>query len=231
MQLFGRNKKKKVEKKKKNIIREYVESFGIAIIAALLLKALVIEHFIIPSGSMEDTLLVGDFLFVNKFIYGARIPFTDIRLPAIKEPEQNDKVVFKYPGDKNHYIKRVIAVEGQTIEIKNKVVYVDGKEFPFPEHGKFVNPEIKPPGVQDPDIFPPGAGNTDNYGPVKIPEGCLFGMGDNRDNSIDSRHRGFIKRENVVGSALIITFSWDKEIPLYRIFKKIRWGRMFHTID
>jgi len=225
------SKKEKKEKKKKNVIREYVESFGVAIIAALILKALVIEHFVIPSGSMEDTLLVGDFLFVNKFVYGARIPFTDIKLPELREPKQNDKVVFKYPGDKNHYIKRVIATEGQTVEIKNKVVYVDGREVPFPSHGKLVNPTIKPPGIQDPDIYPPGAGNSDNYGPVTIPNGALFGMGDNRDNSIDSRHRGFLLRKNIVGKALIITFSWNKEIPLYQIFRKLRWKRFLRTID
>ena len=221
----------KKTKKKKNIIQEYVEAFGVAIIAALILRALVIQAYRIPTGSMEDTLLVGDFLLVNKFIYGARIPFTGIRLPALKHPKQNDIIVFKYPKDpKLDYIKRCIAVGGQTVEIKNKVVYVDGKEFPLPPHGKFIDPEIRPPGVEDYDIYPPGAGNRDNYGPVTVPEGYFFMMGDNRDNSLDSRYWGFLPKKNIVGGALIIYWSWDKDIPLYRIFHKIRWNRIGNII-
>ena len=219
----GKGKKKK----KKNIIQEYVEAFGVAIIAALIIRALVIQAFRIPTGSMENTLLVGDFLLVNKFIYGAKIPFTDIRLPAFDEPKPNDIVVFKYPKDpKLDYIKRCLAVGGQTVEIRNKVVYVDGKEIPLPPKGQHIFSDIRPPGVQDYDNFPTGSGNRDNYGPVKVPENHYFMLGDNRDNSQDSRYWGFLPKENIVGKPLIIYFSWDKTIPLYRFFKKIRWVRI-----
>jgi len=228
MKLFSRENEPAREKtKKKTILQEYIEAFAFAIIAALILRALVIQAFRIPTGSMEDTLLVGDFLLVNKFIYGARIPFTNTRLPAIRQPKQNDVIVFKYPEDPElDYIKRCIASEGQTVEIKNKVIHVDGKRFPLPAHAKFIDPEIKPPGVQDYNVQPVGAGNRDNYGPVIVPKGYLFAMGDNRDNSLDSRYWGFLPKKNIVGNALIIYWSWDKEIPTYKIFSKIRWDRI-----
>jgi len=226
MGLFFRKRSEKY-KITKNVFRSYVEAFGIAIIIALLLRTLVIQAFRIPSGSMEDTLLVGDFLLVNKFIYGARIPWTDIRLPALKKPETNDIVVFKYPKDPElDYIKRCIAVEGQAVEIKDKTVYVDGEKIPLPQKAKFIDPVIRPSGVQDYDIYPPGSGNRDNYGPVTVPEGYLFTLGDNRDNSLDSRYWGFLPEKNIVGSAMIIYWSWDKDVPFYNIFSKVRWSRI-----
>lgn len=230
------------EKKKKSfsmgrpsalrVIREYVEAFAIALIAALFIRTFVVQAFRIPTGSMEDTLLVGDFLLVNKFIYGAKIPFTNWRLPSIREPKPGDIVVFKYPrNEEQDYIKRCIAVEGQVVEIRDKMVYVDGKKFDTPAGCKFIDPTVKPRGVVEYDIEPRSAGNRDNYGPVQVPEGHLFCMGDNRDNSYDSRYWGFLPRENVIGEALIIYFSWDPNMPLYRIFNKIRWTRIANLIS
>ncbi len=223
------------KKKKKNIIREYAEALAIAIIGALILRAFVIQAFRIPTGSMEDTLLVGDFLLVNKFWYGAKVPFTDYRLPSFADPKQGDVIVFKYPLDPSlDYIKRCIAVEGQTLLIKDKQIYVDGKPFTNPDHVKFIDPHIKKKGVVERQItsaFPEGSFNRDNFGPVVIPKGYLFMMGDNRDNSLDSRYWGFMPKENVVGKALIIYWSWNKDIPLYRILTKIRWGRILDLIN
>jgi signal peptidase I len=128
-----RKKKQEVKKREKKsaltVLREYVESFAIALIFALIVKCSVVEAYKIPSGSMEDTLLVGDFLLANKFIYGSKVPLLPIHLPALREPKPGDIVIFKYPlNPKVNYIKRCVAVEGQTVEIRNKVLYIDGKD-------------------------------------------------------------------------------------------------------
>ncbi|MFC1723978.1 signal peptidase I [candidate division KSB1 bacterium] len=222
---------KKTKPSKKNIWREYGEALAVAIVAALIIRAVVIQSYRIPTGSMEDTLLVGDFLLANKFVYGAKIPFIGVKLPAFKDPKQGDIIVFKYPLDPDiSYIKRCVAVEGQTVEIKDKILYVDGRRYPDPVHSKFIDSHIYPKDHYDPEIQPPGSGNRDNYGPVKVPEGYLFMMGDNRDNSLDSRYWGFLSKDLIVGEALILYFSWDTNIPLYKIFKKIRWSRILDLI-
>jgi signal peptidase I len=237
-------KKQGVQPKIKTGLRETIEGLLVALVAALILRQFVIQAFRIPTGSMEDTLLVGDFLLVNKFMYGAKtpdvigIPLTQIdfftipaiRLPKIKEPKQGDIVVFKYPKDPTlDYIKRCVAVSGQTLEIKGKVLYVDGKRFPDAPDGKYLYPAY-PKGNEEYGIFPPGQGfNRDNYGPIVIPEGYLFMMGDNRDNSADSRYWGYLSKKNIVGEASIIYWSWDANIPILDIFDKIasiRWGRI-----
>ncbi|NOY77139.1 MAG: signal peptidase I [Calditrichaeota bacterium] len=227
--------KKKEKKKKKSVVREYVDSLIWALVAALILRTFVVQAFRIPTGSMEDTLLVGDFLLVNKFEYGVRtpdtIPLTGIkipwtRLPAIRNPRPHDVVVFKYPRNpKLDYIKRCIATGGDTVQVIQKKVYVNGKPFKDPPHVKYTNYYI-PPGQIEYGIYPPGAGNRDNYGPVVVPPNSYFMMGDNRDNSSDSRYWGFLPHDNVLGEALIIYWSWDKTIPMYRFFKKVRWNRI-----
>jgi len=202
---------KKPTSKSMRIIREYAEALIIAAVAAFLIRAFVIQAFRIPTASMEDTLLVGDFLLVNKFIYGAKVPFFEWRLPKVRDPKPGDVIVFKYPRNpKLDYIKRLIAVHGQTVEIKDKIVYVDGKKFE--SHGviKFIDPRVKPSGIQDYDIFPKDSGN--------------------RDNCLDSRYWGFLPQENVIGEALIIYFSWNSQFPFYRIFSKIRWSRICDLI-
>ncbi|RMH69727.1 MAG: signal peptidase I [Gemmatimonadetes bacterium] len=210
----------KKQRKPKSKFREYVEAILIAVIVATLIRTSVVEAYRIPSGSMEDTLLVGDFLFVNKFIYGARLPFIDKPiLPAIRDPQPGDILVFKYPEDlKRNFIKRCIAVEGQTVEIRNKVVYVDGQPLEEP-YTKFLYPH-QTHGVP-----------RDNFGPVTIPKGQLFMMGDNRDNSQDSRYWGLLDRDLVKGEAFMVYWSFNYDVPLWDIGHKIRWDRIGHLIQ
>ena len=224
----------------KSKTRELVEAVVIALFAALVLRQFVIASYKVPTGSMENTVLVGDFMFVNKFVYGAKtpdwigIPFTKtgfdvpwFRFPAIAQPEPYDIIVFRYPVDPLlDYIKRCIAVGGQTIEIIDKKVYVDGVPFPQPPHIKFIDHHIFSRENQAFEVFDPKLGSRDNFGPVTVPPNHYFAMGDNRDNSLDSRAWGFVPPENIVGTPLIIWLSWDSRMPAYRLFNKIRWSRL-----
>jgi signal peptidase I len=242
----------KSQKRKKNIFREYTEAILVALVAALFLRAFVVQAFRIPTGSMKDTLLVGDFLLVNKFIYGvrtpdrvpivnAKIPF--FRLPAFKKPHNGDIVVFKYPKDESlDYIKRCIAVGGQTVEVRNGDVYVDGKpegeKIPLgreydPEEGRYIEyTKIKTSKGKSYVIrhYADHYLKSENFGPVTVPQGYYFMMGDNRDNSSDSRVWGFLPEENIVGEALIVYFSWDKMGPLWNILDRVRWSRIGNLI-
>jgi len=161
---------------------------------------------------MEDTLLPGDFLFINKFAYGARLPFTDIRLPGYTHPKRGDIIVFEFPKDrKQDYIKRCVALAGQTVEVRNKRVYIDGvpQDEPYAVH-------------KDPHI---NADIRDNFGPYRVPPGCLFMMGDNRDYSYDSRYWGPVDYKLVHGRAWFTYFSWDPKRHLprpLRMFRPIR---------
>jgi signal peptidase I len=230
----------------KSWIREWAEFLVTLAIMVFFIRATTIEAFRIPTGSMEDTLLVGDFLLVNKFIYGIRtpdwigIPFTKIgfsipskRLAALRRPQQGDVVVFRYPRQPSvNYVKRCVAVGGQTVEIRNKQVYVDGVPFENPPLSKFTNRRIIPQGVREREIFSPDdkPWNRDNYGPLKVPKDCYFMMGDNRDNSADSRYWGFLPEDLVVGKALVIYFSWNKYVPWSHFYEKIRWNRVGRLI-
>ena len=207
--------------KKKSMAREYVEAIVVAVLLALVIRQFVVQAFRIPSGSMEDTLLVGDFLLANKFVYGPTIPFTDIRLPGIRKPRMGDVVIFKYPRDpKKDFIKRVIATEGQRVEVKDKVGYVDGEILPSPPKSKFTDRRILSRGIS----------YRDNYGPVTVPGDAFFVMGDNRDNSQDGRYWGFVPMKNLKGKAMILYWSWNREAPLWDVFHKVRWGRLAHLI-
>jgi signal peptidase I len=225
---------------------EFIKQMAIALVLALCIKTSIVEAYKIPSGSMEDTLLVGDFLLANKFIYGSRlpIPFLDVHLPDFRDPRPGDVIIFKYPLDPSvNYIKRCIAVGGQTVEIRNKEVFVDGQKIPLPEHGKYE--------AGDPMAHPFGRqmGSRDNMPPLRVPQDSLFVMGDNRDRSSDSRFWGFVPRENVLGKAMIVHWSWqdDPQAPetswrepfsyarsvAYNVVhfpKRVRWGRLFQII-
>jgi signal peptidase I len=239
-----RKEKREARRKAKGPVRDWAEFIVTLTIMVFFIRTTVVEAYRIPSSSMEDTLLVGDFLMVNKFLYGIRtpdwigVPFTKIgfdvphtRLPALREPHRGDIIVFKYPNDPSqNYIKRCIGTPGDTIQIKDKQVYVNGQMFKNPPKSKFVDYRVAPAGSQQRDIMPTGAGNRDNYGPVVIPPSKYFMMGDNRDNSADSRYWGFLPRDNIVGKALIIYFSWDKYIPFYRFYESVRWTRIAHLI-
>ncbi len=243
----------KRKKRKKNTARETIEAILVALIAAMILRAFVVQAFRIPTGSMKDTLLVGDFLLVNKFIYGVRtpdtIPFIEakipgpFRLPAFKKPENGDVVVFKYPEDPSlDYIKRCIAIGGQTIEVRSGDVFIDGKpEGKKTDLGRKFDEEdgrnVKYTKMTTPlgkeyviRHYVDRYAQTDNFGPVTVPEGHYFMMGDNRDNSADSRSWGFLPEENVVGEALVIYFSWDKTGAIWNLLESVRWSRVANLI-
>ncbi|MFA7287919.1 MAG: signal peptidase I [Melioribacteraceae bacterium] len=275
---------------------EFLKNLFFAAIAALILKTFIIETSRVPTPSMEKTIMVGDFLFVNKFIYGSSsprsIPFTNIalpyfQLPAVREPKRGDIVVFEFPGDKDemkpvnidNYVKRLIGEPGDTVVVKEKVVFINGKEADIPTHIQYLNENAMPAAVTNPRIFPAGAEfNEDNYGPVIVPkkgdvisldrsnveqwrtiidreydrrvvtiEGdqilidkqpvtsytikkdYFFMMGDNRDNSLDSRFWGFVSRDKVVGQAFFIYWSWNPAIPFsdfFQLLGSVRLNRL-----
>ncbi|MFH1374498.1 MAG: signal peptidase I [bacterium] len=222
-----------------------------AVVMALVIKTSVVEAYKIPSQSMEDTLLVGDFLLANKVIYGARIPLVNWRLPAIRDPKPGDIVIFIYPVDGvTKYIKRCVATPGDTVEIKNKVLFVNGKHFKDPEEAKFIDATSKgEPIIQS--RRPGGTDSRDNFGPFIIPRNCYFMMGDNRDNSYDSRYWGAVHKDLVLGEAMLVHWSWNDSVypspevsvtdPLsvprlfvynaLHFFQKVRWGRLFGLIS
>jgi signal peptidase I len=204
------------------IRRDWIEPILIAFIIAAIIRVFIFQPFKIPSGSMEDTLLVGDQLIAVKFIYGMKIPFFKNPVLKIRDPKPGDVIVFKFPQDPSKdFIKRCVAIGGQTVEIEDKKLYVNGLQQHLPKHAKFI----------DPAVLPGEYGPRDNYGPTKIPEGCVFVLGDNRDNSNDSRFWTFVPVENIRGKALLIYWSWNDEARLYNIFKRIRWNRLFHPIQ
>jgi signal peptidase I len=187
--------------KQKSLIREYAESIIIAILLALVIRTYLVQAFKIPSGSMEDTLAIGDHLLVNKFIYGTKLPFSDKRLLTLRDPRRGDVIVFEYPEDPSKdFIKRVIGTPGDVVEGKDKKVYVNGKPYENPH-------EIH----KEKDIIPKEMNPRDTFGPVKVPPNSYFMMGDNRDRSYDSRFWGFVSQDKIKGLAFIKYWSWDKE--------------------
>ncbi|HTZ38931.1 MAG TPA: signal peptidase I [Syntrophales bacterium] len=191
-------------------IREYAEAIIIAILIAAFIRTFVVQAFKIPSGSMKPTLEIGDHILVNKFSYGVKVPYLRNTIIPIGQPERGDIAVFIYPEDKSKdFIKRVIAVGGDTVEIRNKKVFING------------TPMEDPYGVHVEDIiYPKSLQRRDNLGPIQVPMGTIFVMGDNRDQSYDSRFWGFVKLEDVIGKAFIIYFSWDSDN------NTVRWGRI-----
>ena len=220
---------------------DYTKSIIVALILAFIIKTSIVEAYKIPSSSMEDTLLVGDFILANKFIYGARVPFTSWHLPALRNPEPGDVVIFRWPvDDQTNYIKRCVAKAGQTVEIRDKVLMVDGEISSDPEFAKFT----------DRKVFSALEDRRDNLAPFTIPAGHIFCMGDNRDNSYDSRFWGTVPLDKVEGEALIIHWSWspDRQAPVidlsdllsipravvYNIvhfYQRVRWNRLGHPVD
>lgn len=207
--------------------REYTEAIVVAVILALFIRTFVFQAFKIPSGSMLPTLQIGDHLLVNKFIYGIKVPLTGTKLVPITSPDHGDIIVFRYPEDKSlDYIKRVIAVPGDTLEIIDKRVYINGKKTED-KMAHFADQRILPKRLKDPRIFKAGP-NKDNFGPLLIPEGKWFVMGDNRDNSYDSRFWGFVDEKEILGKAMIIYWSWDIDTPLFSVdrLSSIRFSRL-----
>lgn len=299
-----RKRLREEEKAKRTVKEKFIDnlrSLFWAAVAALILKTFVIEAYTIPTGSMEDTLLPGDFLLVTKFTLGAttprNIPFTNVALPyyqfpKLKEVKRGDIIVFEYPGDRDelrheeimNYIKRCVCLPGDTITIVDKVLYVNGELFPPPPKMKFLNPVPTPKGIGNPYIFPKFSNfNEDNYGPLYVPKkgdtiqlsidnieqyrtlinreygrevvkvvggqitidgvpaktyiikkNYYFMLGDNRDDSADSRFWGYVPEDLIIGEPLIIYWSWDKEIPMFpdviKKFSSVRLNRIAKLI-
>jgi signal peptidase I len=272
---------------KKSTPFTFLKELLLLLCVVLVINSFLLASFEVPTGSMEDTVAIGDRVFVNKFIYGGStpytIPLTSIRIPHIRVPgfrdvARGDVIVFDWPGGRDQvekprqmwYLKRCIGLPGDTIQIQNQVIYVNGRMVPDPSHAKHLRAGIFAPGMVNPAIFPRGSNfNEDNYGPVVVPrkgmsvplssdnfaawevfirrEGheaqilggivridgrevheytverdYVFAMGDNRDNSLDSRFWGFVPREDVIGKPMIVYWSWDPSIPIYHFVDKIR---------
>jgi signal peptidase I len=196
---------------------------------ALAIRLFVVQTYRVASRSMEDSLLVGDYLLVDKATYGASIPFSPWRLPSLDQPHPGELIVFRSPLDPHRvYIKRCLAVAGQTVEVRNKVIYVDERRTIDPPFSKYL----------DARIFPATEAPRDNFGPEQVPEGAIFVVGDNRDNSRDSRHWGFVSRKAIVGRAVWLYWSCEpfsgRQPPgfkgyLHRLAdwpQRIRWARL-----
>ena len=287
--------KKEDPQLKKQPVKDFFKDLVFVLVAFFFLNSFVLASFEVPTGSMENEIMAGDFLFVNKFIYGGTtprtIPFTNVRipwlrLPAFRHVERGDVIVFEFPGQREEvrspefmfYLKRAVGLSGDTLQVVNRLLLVNGKPAPIPRNMKFNNFHVMPPGLADPRIFPKGLPyNEDNWGPVVVPrkgdviqltpeslerwttfverEGhsirmdgsanimvdgkptakyvvehnYVFGMGDNRDNSLDGRFWGFVPEENLVGTPMIVYWSWDPDIPITNLIAKlgtIRLGRV-----
>ena len=177
--------------KKKSVIREWTESIIVAFVLAMIIRSFVIQAFKIPTGSMRPTLLEGDLILVNKFIYGAKIPFTNLRLPKFRPPQRTDVVVFIYPENpKKDFIKRLVALEGETVEIKNGTIYIMDKpllDTVFNQRYYYNRGPFAQEGQK-----------------IVVPKDRFFVLGDNSASSQDSRYWGFVPRENILGEAILI---------------------------
>jgi len=197
-------------KKPKSKVQEYAEAIIIAILIAFFIRTFVVQAFKIPSGSMKPTLLIGDHILVSKFIYGVKIPYFRKTLIPVRDPKRGEIIVFIYPEDRSKdFIKRVIGVGGDTIEIRNKKIFLNGMPYED-KYGVYVDGFVIPGAIQP----------RDNFGPVTVPKGSVFTMGDNRDQSYDSRFWGFVDLKDVMGKAYFIYWSWDKEE------RSLRWNRL-----
>jgi signal peptidase I len=185
--------------KTKSTFREYAEAIGMALFLALFIRTFIVQAFKIPSGSMIPTLQIGDHILVNKLAYGVRIPFSERYLVDFTTPKRGDVIVFIFPEDRSKdFIKRVIGVAGDTVEVRGKKVYVNGKQIEDPyAHFEGDDPQTA------------GLTARDDYGPKTVPENHIFVMGDNRDRSYDSRFWGFVNLDDVRGKAILIYWSWD----------------------
>jgi signal peptidase I len=198
------------KKKLKSKVHEYAEAIIIAILIAVVVRTFIVQAFKIPSRSMLPTLLVGDHILVNKFIYGVKVPFLRKAIIPVTNPQRGDIVVFIYPNDRSKdYIKRVIGVSGDKIEIRDKIIFINGKQY-SDSCGIYSDKVTYPASMQP----------RDNFGPVTVPPESLFVMGDNRDESADSRFWGFVDLKDVEGRAFIIYWSWNGKD------NNLRWQRL-----
>jgi signal peptidase I len=242
-------RKAKEPSPRKSVAREYFESIVVAIILALFVRTFAVQAFKIPTGSMETNLLIGDHLLVNKLVYSPSAGPLEDRLFGKKKIERGHVVVFKFPEEpERDFIKRVIALPGENVEIRNKKVYIDGEPLEEP-YVHFLRPPRPEEAVRDPLVD----SETDDWGPKVVPPGQLLVLGDNRDNSRDSRFWGFLPVDQVKGRALIVYWSyeatreeytsrgrnvlenvwiWIKDMArlVWNFRERTRWGRFFHLI-
>jgi signal peptidase I len=222
-------------------LKKRLASILLAVLLALLLRALVIQAYRIPSGSMEDTLLSGDYLMAAKLPYGVREPFRGRTvIPAMRHPARGEVLVFRYPLDGRDFIKRCAAVSGDTVAVRGGELYINSIKEDLPQAGHKAPETVEPWTGRERQWSPDDQKAweerrflqldwvRDDFGPVVVPGGCLFMMGDNRDNSMDSRFWGPLPESEVRGRALFIYWSWDREEagPPWRFWKRLRWGRL-----
>ena len=228
---------------KKSTLREYFESLVIAVILALFIRTLIVQAFKIPTGSMEENLLIGDHLLVNKFMFGPTSSRLERMLLPVGTVKRDDVVVFKYPEEPDRdFIKRIIGLPGETVEVREKKVYVNGAPIDEP-FVHFLQPASVAPDLHEITSFDV----RERYGPVTVPANQYFVMGDNRDNSQDSRYWGFLPRDYIKGKALVIYWSYEAGrgddqddgagatlrslgSVFVHFFTRTRWDRMFHQI-
>ena len=199
-----------MEPRWQTVLKEYAEALIVAFILAFFIRSFIIQAFKIPSGSMLQTLQIGDHLLVNKFIYGIRVPFTDTFVAHFSHPKFKDVIVFEFPEDPSKdFIKRVIGTPGDVLEMRGKVLYRNGEKLnePYTQHS---DPRIQP--------------RRDNFGPITVPPDKYFVMGDNRDESYDSRFWGYVDTNKIEGKALILYWSWEG-------FSNIRWNRIGNFVE
>jgi signal peptidase I len=229
---------------------DWLKSIGAAVLLFLILRTFLIQTFVITSSSMEDTLLVGDFLILNKVAYGALVPFTDVRLPGYADPERGDIVVFRPPHDPDlDVVKRIVGMPGDTLRMEAKVLYINGRRAsePYVRHSDMEGDvghrwmrwqcgervalsadisgayRIRPGGDEEGECSP----SRDSWGPIVVPDGGLFMMGDNRDDSVDSRYWGFLDADRVRGRASVIYYSYDAErLRPFAFIRNMRPGRI-----
>jgi signal peptidase I len=204
--------------RRKSLVREYAEAIFIAVLLALVIRQCGVQAFTIPSGSMMDTLLVGDYILVNKFLYGPELPFTESRLPGLRSPHRGDIIVFKYPQDeKRDFIKRIIGTPGDTVQVRGEQVLVNGAAL-VERYVKRVDSGLGDRGQ------PSYCGYAYGCEPTVVPPDSYFVMGDNRNNSQDSRYWGFVKKDKIKGKAFLIYWSWDSDRHW------LRWRRLANYI-
>lgn len=214
---------------KKSVAREYFESLVIAVVLALFIRTFVVQAFKIPTGSMEPNLLIGDHLLVNKFVFGPSPSSVERTLLPVKQIARGDVIVFKYPEEpERDFIKRVIGLPGDQIEVRHKRVFVNGQQLEEPYVYYMEEPPPIPQEMASGDLQAPGGDPREFYGPVTVPPAHYFAMGDNRDNSQDSRYWGFLPRDYVKGRALVIYWSYEAEAG--NILTGTRWSRLLHQV-
>lgn len=233
MELFRRNRKRK-----KTALEDWIEALIVAAIFATLIKGFLIQTYLVPTGSMENTIMIGDFLFANRLTYGIKVPLTDKIITQWEKPRRGEIVIFKYPYANKLFVKRCVGLPGDTIEIIDKELYVNHKKM-IESYARHVDATIYPNIELDSSLIQgywvnrefmfTGLAIRDNFGPVVVPEDQYFMLGDNRDNSDDSRFWGPLKNKYIVGTPLFIWFSWDNRVPLYQIWKKVRFNRLLRS--